>query len=65
MGGRGWREFTPDFLDGETDIFAPELLQPGSTYLDFPRARAWLEEGRSVFDPNREAAWRAKCLPRS
>mgnify|MGYP001826180413 CR=1 FL=1 len=65
MGGQGWREFTPDFVDGDTDIFVPEVLDPGGLYLDFDLARQWIKEGREIFDPEQEAEWRAKCLPRS
>lgn len=60
LGGGGWRSFTPDFRDGETDVFVPEVLDRGGPFLDFHRAEDWIREGRSVFLPAREAEWRAR-----
>lgn len=60
LGGGGWRSFTPDFRDGETDVFVPEVLDRGGPFLDFHRAEDWIRADRSVFLPEREAEWRAR-----
>jgi hypothetical protein len=60
LGGGGWREFTPDFRDGDTDVFVPEVLDRGGPFLDFYRAEEWIRQGLSVFLPAREAEWRAR-----
>lgn len=60
LGGTGWRAFKPDFLDGNADVFVPEVLDRGGPFVDFHRAEQWIREGRSVFLPEREAEWRAR-----
>lgn len=60
LGGDGWRSFTPDFRNGESDVFVPEVLDRGGPFVDFYRAETWIREGHSVFIPEREAEWRAR-----
>ncbi len=59
LGGGGWQEFTPDFRNGETDVFVPDVLASGGPNLDFHRAEQRVRAGHSVFVPEREAQWRA------
>jgi hypothetical protein len=60
LGGGGWHGFTPDFRNGESDVFVPEVLDRGGPFVDFYRAETWIREGHSVFIPEREAEWRAR-----